>query len=78
MSIPKTSPQVLGFLVIKAYGSPVACFTAAGWWLLSNHTLLKESPLSGKSLMSSLNCGTPIWEGNPIIFGNWRDVFIKK
>ena len=39
MSIPKTSPQVLGFRVIKAYGSPVACFTAAGWWLLSNHTL---------------------------------------
>lgn len=70
MSIPKTSPQVLGFRVIKAYGSPVACFTAAGWWLLSNHTLLKESPFSGKSLMSSLNCGTPIWEGNPIIFGN--------
>ena len=70
MSIPKTSPQVLGFRVIKAYGSPVACFTAAGWWLLSNHTLLKESPLSGKShiYMSSLNCGTPIWERYTLLY----------
>ena len=42
MSIPKTSPQVLGFRVIKAYGSPVACFTAAGWWLF-----VKPHPFKG-------------------------------
>ena len=82
MSIPKTSPQVLGFRVIKAYGSPVACFTAAGWWLLSNHTLLKEFPNRGFPLICGISIGrfgySYMGRYSLIIFGNGRDVFIKK